>query len=142
MGQALATLLLVTLSAIGAVAQPFEGRLKIVHDTATLRIAYRTDSRPFSFLDAQGQPTGYTIELCKRISKSLEGELAWNPAAVRSLLPTLAWSGKAVHFVSSSRSREDAAGLEGASRLSGSCHLIGRDGVAARTVTAHQLTES
>ena len=111
-------------------------------DTATLRIAYRTDSRPFSFLDAQGQPTGYTIELCKRISKSLEGELAWNPAAVRSLLPTLAWSGKAVHFVSSSRSREDAAGLEGASRLSGSCHLIGRDGVAARTVTAHQLTES
>jgi len=39
MGQLLATLLLVTLSAIGAVAQPLEGRLKIVHDTATLRIA-------------------------------------------------------------------------------------------------------
>jgi len=83
MGQALATLLLVTLSAIGAVAQPFEGRLKIVHDTATLRIAYRTDSRPFSFLDAQGQPTGYTIELCRRIGKSLEGELALPSLAIK-----------------------------------------------------------
>src|SRR5262245_20591235 len=87
----LATLLLVTLSAIGAVAQPLEGRLKIVHDTATLRIAYRTDSRPFSFLDAQGQPTGYTIELCKRIGKYLERELAlpflaikWVPVDTRS----------------------------------------------------------
>src|SRR5262245_2444306 len=42
-------------------------------------------------------------------------------AAVRSLLPTLAWSGKAVHLSSSprTRSREDAAGLEGASRLPG-----------------------
>jgi len=91
MGQVLATFLLVTLSAIGAVAQPLEGRLKIVHDTATLRIAYRTDSRPFSFLDAQGQPTGYTIELCKRIGKYLEGELAlpslaikWVPVDTRS----------------------------------------------------------
>jgi len=100
-------------------AQPLDGRLKTIQKTATLRIAYRLDSRPFSYLDAPGRPTGYTIELCKRISKSLEGELAWNPAAVRSLLPTLAWSGKAVHLVSSSRSREDAAGLEGASRLPG-----------------------
>jgi len=84
-------LLLVTLSAIGAAAQPLEGRLKTVHDTATLHIAYRTDSRPFSFLDAQGQPTGYTIELCKRIGKYLEGELAlpslaikWVPVDTRS----------------------------------------------------------
>ena len=89
--QVLALLLLVALSAIGAVAQPLEGRLKIVRDTATLRIAYRTDSRPFSFLDPQGQPTGYTIELCQRIGKFIEGELAlpslsikWVPVDTRS----------------------------------------------------------
>lgn len=58
-----------------ALAQPLEGRLKIIHDTATLRLAYRTDSRPFSFLDAQGRPTGYTIELCEHVAKSLEREL-------------------------------------------------------------------
>jgi ABC-type amino acid transport substrate-binding protein len=56
-------------------AEPLEGRLKSIAETATLRIAYRTDSRPFAFLDAQGQPTGYTIELCERVAKSLEQQL-------------------------------------------------------------------
>ena len=45
-----------------APAQPLEGRLKQIQASGTLRIAYRTDSRPFSFLDAQGRPTGYSIE--------------------------------------------------------------------------------
>src|SRR5262249_18641329 len=58
-----------------AFAQPTDGRLKIIHETATLRIAYRTDSRPFSYLDAQGRPVGYTIELCERIARSLEAQL-------------------------------------------------------------------
>ena len=49
-----------------AFAQPSDGRLKIIHETATLRVAYRTDSRPFSYVDAQGRPVGYTIELCER----------------------------------------------------------------------------
>jgi hypothetical protein len=42
-------------------------------------------------------------------------------AAMRNLLPTLAWSGKAVHLSNSPRtgSREDSAGLGGASRLAG-----------------------
>src|SRR5215468_10573771 len=58
-----------------AFAQPGDSRLKIIHETATLRIAYRTDSRPFSYLDAQGRPVGYTIELCERIARSLEAQL-------------------------------------------------------------------
>src|SRR5262245_25961940 len=57
-------------------AQLLEGRLKTIQDTATLRIAYRTDSRPFSFTDtAGGRPTGFSIELCERIAKSIEREL-------------------------------------------------------------------
>src|SRR5262249_7209182 len=58
-----------------AFAQPSEGHLKIIHETATLRVAYRTDSRPFSYVDAQGRPVGYTIELCERIARSLEAQL-------------------------------------------------------------------
>jgi glutamate/aspartate transport system substrate-binding protein len=58
-----------------AFAQPSDGRLKVIHETATLRIAYRADSRPFSYLDAQGRPVGYTIELCERIARSLETQL-------------------------------------------------------------------
>ena len=50
-------LLLLMPSAIAAVAQPLDGRLKVVHDTRTLRIAYRADSRPFSFF-GRTRPAG------------------------------------------------------------------------------------
>ena len=58
-----------------ALAQPMDGRLKIIHETATLRVAYRTNSPPFSYLDAQGRPVGYTVELCERVARSLEAHL-------------------------------------------------------------------
>lgn len=73
----------VVLSGSVASAQPLDGRLKTVHETATLRIAYRTDSRPFSFLDPQRQPTGYTIELCQRVAKWLERELRVPALAIK-----------------------------------------------------------
>jgi len=44
-------------------------------ETATLRVAYRIDSRPFSYVDAQGGRSGYTIEVCERIARSLEAQL-------------------------------------------------------------------
>jgi glutamate/aspartate transport system substrate-binding protein len=65
-----------------AFAQPVDGRLKTVADTATLRIAYRSDSRPFSYLDPQGRPTGYTIDLCQHIAKAIEKELRM-PLAIK-----------------------------------------------------------
>ncbi len=72
-------------------AEAPEGRLKTIQDTATLRIAYRTDSRPFSFLDSEGRPIGFTIELCERVAESLKRELAipalrieWVPVDTRT----------------------------------------------------------
>ena len=44
------------LAGSAVVAQSLEGRLKSVQESATLRIAYRTDSRPFAYLDPQGKP--------------------------------------------------------------------------------------
>jgi glutamate/aspartate transport system substrate-binding protein len=79
----LAAFICIVMSAAVAGAQPLEGRLTTVRDTATLRIAYRTDSRPFSFLNAQGQPIGYTIELCERVARFLERELAVPSIAIR-----------------------------------------------------------
>src|SRR5262249_36264011 len=58
-----------------AFAQPIDGRLKIIHETATIRGAYRTNSPPFSYLDAQGRPVGYTVELCEHVVRSLEAHL-------------------------------------------------------------------
>ena len=71
-------------------AQPIDGRLKTIQESATLRIAYRIDSRPFSYVDAHGQPVGYTIELCERVAKSLEKQLnvtltiKWVPVDTRT----------------------------------------------------------
>lgn len=66
-----------------ALAQPAEARLKRIQDTATIKIAYRSDSRPFSYLDPQGRPVGYTIELCTQIAKSIEHELGLAALAIQ-----------------------------------------------------------
>jgi glutamate/aspartate transport system substrate-binding protein len=59
----------------GASAQTLEGRLKQIDETRIIRLAYRSDANPFSFLSPQGQPDGYTIDLCKFIAGSLERQL-------------------------------------------------------------------
>jgi ABC-type amino acid transport substrate-binding protein len=67
----------------GALAQPAEGRLKRIQDTSTIKIAYRSDSRPFAYLDPQGRPVGYTIELCTEIAKSIERQLGLAVLAIQ-----------------------------------------------------------
>jgi len=59
-----------------ASAETLEGRLKQIGETKTVRLAYRSDANPFSFLNPQGQPDGYTIDLCKFVVHSLELQLA------------------------------------------------------------------
>ena len=58
-----------------ASAQPLEGRLKQISESKVVRLAYRADANPFSFVGAQGQPDGYTIDLCKFVVRSLERQL-------------------------------------------------------------------
>ncbi|AET93088.1 periplasmic solute-binding protein [Burkholderia sp. YI23] len=43
------------------------GTLAKARDTGTITIGYRDASVPFSYLDARGQPIGYSIELCKAL---------------------------------------------------------------------------
>jgi len=57
-----------------AVAQGTD-RLKRIKDTKTIAIAHRTDALPFSYLDESKQPTGYTVELCKRVVTLLEQQI-------------------------------------------------------------------
>ncbi len=58
-----------------ASAQAPEGRLKQIGETKIVKLAYRSDANPFSFATAQGQPDGYTIDLCKSVVQSLEQQL-------------------------------------------------------------------
>jgi glutamate/aspartate transport system substrate-binding protein len=59
-----------------ASAETLEGRLKQIGETKIVKLAYRSDANPFSFLNPQGQPDGYTIDLCKFVVHSLELQLA------------------------------------------------------------------
>jgi len=80
----------------GALAQTPEGRLKQIGDTGIIRLAYRSDANPFSFVSAQGQPDGYTVDLCKFITGSLERQLStklrieWVPVDTQNRFDTVA----------------------------------------------------
>jgi glutamate/aspartate transport system substrate-binding protein len=79
-----------------ASAQTMEGRLKQISETKVVKLAYRSDSNPFSFKNAQGQPDGYTVDLCKFIVHSLELQLnaklatTWVPVDTQSRFDAVA----------------------------------------------------
>lgn len=62
---------------------PVEGRLKQIQQNKTISVAYRTDSLPFSFEDANKQPTGYTVDLCKRVIGSIERQIGVTPLQIK-----------------------------------------------------------
>ena len=71
-------------------AQTTDKSLQRIRDSKAITIAYRTDAPPFSY-EANGQPAGYTVELCKRVVTSLEQQLKvptltvkWVPANVQT----------------------------------------------------------
>ena len=49
--------------------------LKRIRDSGTITIGVREASVPFSFIDAQKQPQGYSIDLCLRIADAVKSEL-------------------------------------------------------------------
>jgi len=77
-------------------AQTLEGRLKQIGETKVVKLAYRSDSNPFSFVNTQGQPDGYTVDLCKFVVHSLELQLnaklaiAWVPVDTQSRFDAIA----------------------------------------------------
>jgi polar amino acid transport system substrate-binding protein len=42
-----------------------------VASSGVVRIGHRVDAPPFSFVDNDGAPSGYTVELCKRIAEAI-----------------------------------------------------------------------
>ena len=80
----------------GASAQILEGRLKQIGESKVIKLAYRSDANPFSFVDPQGQPDGYTIDLCKFVVLSIERQLnakltiEWVPVDTKSRFDAVA----------------------------------------------------
>ena len=73
--RALLLLTAIIVAADGTAAQELEGRLKQINDTGIVRLAYRADANPFSFVSQNGRPDGYTIDLCKFIASALGRDL-------------------------------------------------------------------
>jgi glutamate/aspartate transport system substrate-binding protein len=77
-------LLLLVAAVLPAVthAQQTDKVLQRIREHKAITIAYRTDAPPFSS-DSGGQPSGYSVELCKRVVASLEQQLKVQPIAVK-----------------------------------------------------------
>jgi glutamate/aspartate transport system substrate-binding protein len=55
--------------------QELTGTLKKIHDSKTVTLGYRASSIPFSYLDAIGEPIGYSIDLCNAVVADIRNEL-------------------------------------------------------------------
>ena len=58
-----------------AASAPRIDTLKRIRDTGAILIGVREASVPFSFLDAQKQPQGYSVDLCLRVADAIKTEL-------------------------------------------------------------------
>jgi ABC-type amino acid transport substrate-binding protein len=67
--------MLLILPAANLFAQESEGTLEKIARTGEFLIGYRTDSSPLSFNNAQGNPAGYSVELCRRIAVGIKEHL-------------------------------------------------------------------
>jgi len=94
--------LMVSAAALAAETHvPADSRLKSILARKVIRIAYRADARPFAFLNDAKEPLGYTIDLCKQVTKSIEQQfgsselkIEWVPVTVETRFSAVA-SGKA-----------------------------------------------
>jgi len=57
-------------------AEVVEPTLDKIARTGELVLGYRTDSTPLSFQDADGQPAGYSVDLCRKIAGRVKEHFA------------------------------------------------------------------
>jgi polar amino acid transport system substrate-binding protein/glutamate/aspartate transport system substrate-binding protein len=68
--------------AAGVSAQTPTGTLQKLTATKSIALGYRVVAAPFSFLGPDGVPTGYTVELCKRVVAGIEQQLKLPPLKI------------------------------------------------------------
>jgi ABC-type amino acid transport substrate-binding protein len=69
------------------------GALERIRDRGTITMGYIQDAVPFSFLGADGQPQGYSVDLCREVAIGLRAQLKlpkletrWVPLTVQDRL--------------------------------------------------------
>ena len=71
----LGIILLIAFFASPLSAQEFKGTLQQIKKSGQIRIGYRVSEPPMSFLDKDGNPTGYSIDICKGIVIEVENKI-------------------------------------------------------------------
>ena len=71
----LGIILLITFFASSIAAQELTGTLQQIKKSGRIRIGYRVSEPPMSFLDKDGNPTGYSIDICKGIVAKVENQI-------------------------------------------------------------------
>ena len=64
-----------TLTAAPALAEELTGTLKKIKDSGVLNLGHRESSIPFSYLDDNQKPIGYSMDLCNRVVENVKKEL-------------------------------------------------------------------
>jgi ABC-type amino acid transport substrate-binding protein len=72
----LLTAALLTLPSPKLLAQESEATLQKIARTGEFVIGYRTDSSPLSYENAEGLPSGYSVDLCRRIAAGVNALFA------------------------------------------------------------------
>jgi glutamate/aspartate transport system substrate-binding protein len=75
MRKVLLAVLMAVVAACPASAQQLTGTLQKINDSGTIVLGHRDDSPPFSFVDKNKQPTGYSVDLCLRIVEAVKVKL-------------------------------------------------------------------
>jgi len=91
LGRAIAALALACATA-GFAAEPewpdaVAGRLRQIKETRVVRIGYRENAIPFSYL-AQAQPVGYSLDICQAIVATIADDLGGPPPAIEYVAVT------------------------------------------------------
>lgn len=83
--------------AVGGNAEELTGVLKQVKDSGEITIGYRDASIPFSYLDENQKPVGYSMDLCLRVAEAVKAELKMpalkvnlNPVTSANRIPLVA----------------------------------------------------
>src|SRR6202140_5406566 len=78
-------------------ADELTGTLKKIKETGAITIGFRDSSIPFSYLDDNQKPIGFTIDICYRIIDAVKKELKldklaveYNPVTASTRIPLMA----------------------------------------------------
>src|SRR5262252_1098144 len=71
----LAAIMLLVALAGPAVAQEIRPTLDKIKESGAISLGHRETSRPFSFVDADGKPAGYSVDLCLQVATAIKQSL-------------------------------------------------------------------